>query len=268
MPRPPSHQRPSRGRAALAAAVLCGLTFAATGCASARRTVARPVMGAVRAIPGVNRLAPAPAPPPARVLNVPAPRPAPRPVSQPTPQPVPRADPRPTPYAEGWTPSPPRPAAPIERSVGPHRLVPRTIEPNPAARPTPVQAPRPAAPRSPAPLDESTAPPPAPAPPEDAEAYFPVRGDRGPLASAWEAFTNFGLRPDRPEPAATRLVAYERDTPAARARPAAPSPAAPSFAAPGPAALPAAPAAPLIELGRPVLTAPAAPVWTPAGPSR
>ena len=250
MPRPPLDQRPSRGRAALAAAVLCGLTFTANGCASARRTIARPVLGAVRAIPGVNRLAPAPAPPPARVLTVPAP--------WPVPQPAPRAVPRPTPYSEGRTPSPPRPAAPVERSVGPYRSVPRTIEPNPAARPTPVQAPRPAAPRPTAPLDESTAPPPAPAPQEDAEAYFPVRGGRGPLASAWDAFTNFGLRPDRPEPAATRLVAYERSTPAARVRPAAPSPAV----------RPAAPTAPLIELGRPVLTAAAAPVWTPAGPWR
>ena len=265
---PPSSPRRRRARAA--AALCCGLAFSAGGCASARRTVARPVMTVIRAVPGVRSLAPEPRPP--------APSPPP-PSFQAAPEP-----------SGGWdvgpTPAPPRAVAPAPaprpvppgRSGGPTLIAPPPLDFSPSerrAKPRPVAprpvAPRPVAPRPVAPdASDAVEPPPAPAPPADPEAYYPVGEGRNPLAALWRSLSNFGLRPDAPAakrtaPAAgaagqTRLVSHEVAAadarPAAAARPAAPRrPAAPS-----------AFAAPLIRLGRPVFEEPAA-VWAPEEPA-
>ena len=215
-PGPPSaaRRRLRRHRLAVVAVLACGGPLSAGGCASARRTVARPVVGVMRAVPGVRRFVPPPAAP-ARVLHAPAPAP--------TPPPTP-APPPPEPRASEPTLSPPPPRSyrrvPVDRFAEP---VPPA--PAPAPRPLPGGGQRPTliAPpgiesspseRRPAPSTppaEGDAAPPAPAPGGEPEAYYPV--GRGPVASLWNRLSTFGFKsnqePAPPTAAATQLVSHE-----------------------------------------------------------
>ena len=288
-------QRPRRrGRAA--AVLFCGAAvgaFSLSGCAAARRTVAKPVVGVMRAVPGVRRFVPAPAPAPVRHY-VPPTRTAP---------------PAPTgPIRGGWDPAPGErvemeeryeadrfetpadPFAPPAEFYDPADAAVHPPAPTPPGPVNPVDDPAFIAPAEPtvrrsAPVDEPPAdpnpeaadPPPAPAAPldenwDDAEAVPELPADapdddEGEAADG--AFYPVGVSRN---PLAALFRSLRGETAADR-RPAAGRPAAPAAADPrtvlvahqAPAARRAV-SRPAVRLGAPVFDAdPAdAPLWTPA----
>ncbi|MEM9703032.1 MAG: hypothetical protein AAF907_11385 [Planctomycetota bacterium] len=206
--------KPVRGRWAkvcVAAALSCVLTTGTVGCGAARRTAMRPVTRVMRAVPGMSRFAPAPAPP-ARVLHRSAP---------PTIAPPPAATPHRN-MEQEWELSPPDLGNPYELSPtdpppAPNPLPGGAGQPiplNPTPGPMPIERPvtpsgdEPAVTPDPA---EGIAPPPLPA---DPSAYYPVGISRDSMSSLFKALPKLPRLPlpGRADPAAenARLVSHER----------------------------------------------------------
>ncbi|QDT18053.1 hypothetical protein [Alienimonas californiensis] len=207
MPRllpPLSSSSPRAARAAwrrLAVAVVlgCGLTITAGGCGATRQKVMRPVTGAIRSVPGMNRIVPhagppAPTTPPPPPPTIAAPHPE---ASMPSHRWEPgTGDPFSAP--RDYNSSPPLPAPPNPLPGGARR--PMLIGPPTDSSPSDRSAPN---------FNESAAPPPAPAP-ADPSAYYPVgRGRvRESVSSLWRRISS-PLLGGSEEAAETKLVSHE-----------------------------------------------------------
>lgn len=225
-------RRRTRRRLAVAALIGCGAVTTAAGCGAARQRVMRPVVGTLRAVPGVNRLMPAPRRPAAE-YHFPAPSDGPIYEVHDEPAeitPPPRLRPEPD-LSSGWerTPGeidlPPLPADPPPTLDAPRPLPGGGRTPTRLSPPTDPAGPfaDPAEPLSPIPdgPDEGAAAPPAPAPaPEDPSAYYPVGRGRGPMASLWKRVSDLSPLRRRPAATPTRLVSHEADASAAAETPA------------------------------------------------
>ncbi len=176
----------------------------------------RPVVGVMRAVPGVRHFAPPPPaaqhspPPPPTIRHVPPPPAAPAP-----PQ---------TELSREWEAAPgemfpvPSNRGPIQPPPAPLPSTPRPL-PN-GGRPTLITPPF----TEPSPSDRNewapTAPPegdvaPPPPAPSEPEAYYPVgrKTNRGPVASLWNRLSGFarGGRETAPAADTTRLVSHESE---------------------------------------------------------